>query len=61
LVYLLLILVVIAGSLAAIFTFLATAQFGETLGFALFLAVSGLLIAGYMVGLMVLGFDRAGC
>ena len=55
LVYLLLVLAVIAGALVSIFSFLATAQFGEILGIVLFLTVAALLIAGYMVGLMVLG------
>ena len=55
LVYLLIVLGVIAGSLFAIFSFLATAQFGEILGLVLIFAVAALLVAGYMVGLMVLG------
>jgi hypothetical protein len=41
--------------LFAAFTFLATAQVGETLAFVLFLAAGGLLVAGYMVGLVILG------
>ncbi len=53
--YLLLVLAAIAGLLVAIFSFLATAQFGEMLGLVLFLAVGGLLLAGYGVGLMFLG------
>jgi hypothetical protein len=47
--------VAIAGSLFAIFSFLSTAQFGEAVGLVLFLSVAVLLIAGYMVGLIVLG------
>ena len=54
-VYVLFVLAAIAGSLFAIFSFLATAQVGETLALVLFLVVGGLLIAAYMVGLMVLG------
>ena len=54
-VYLLLVLAVVAGSLFTIFSFLATAQVGEAVALVLFLAVAGLLIVGYMVGLMVLG------
>ena len=55
LVYLLIVLAAIAGSLITIFTFLATVQVGEAIALALFLAVSALLIAGYVVGLMVIG------
>jgi hypothetical protein len=54
LVYLLLILGAIAGSLFMVFTFLANAEFGEAAGVALFFVVAGLLVAGYMVGLMFL-------
>ncbi len=49
-----LVLAAIAGSLFGIFTFLATMSFGETLGVVLFLMVSALLMAGYMLGFMVL-------
>jgi len=52
-VYLVVILACIAGSLFLIFSFLATAEFGEALGASLFLVVTGLLIGGYLVGLMV--------
>jgi len=55
LVYLLVILAAIAGSLFTEFTFLATTQLGETLALVLFLAASCLLVTGYMVGLMILG------
>lgn len=55
-VYLLLALAAIAGSLLATFSFVSTTQVGETLALVLFLAVAGLLIAGYMLGLMVLCF-----
>ena len=53
--YLLIALAAIAGSLLVIFTFLAIEEMGETLALILFLTVTGLLIAGYAVGLMVLG------
>lgn len=52
---LLLALGVIAALSVAIFSFVATVQLGEALAVVLFLAVGGLLIAGYMVGLIVLG------
>ena len=55
LVYLVIVLAAIAGSLFTVFTFLATTQVGETLALVLFLAVGGLLVMGYMVGLMILG------
>jgi LytS/YehU family sensor histidine kinase len=51
--YLLLVLVCIAGSLFAIFTFLATTEFDEATGVILFLVTAGLLVAGYWVGLMI--------
>ena len=50
------VLVAIAGSLFAIFTFLATMSFGGTLGVVLFLSVTTLVIAGYMLGFMALAF-----
>jgi ABC-type multidrug transport system permease subunit len=53
-VYLLLVLAAIAGALFMIFTFLAMVEVSEAMGVALFLVVVGLLIGGYMVGLMVL-------
>jgi hypothetical protein len=53
---LLLALAVIAGLLGSIFTFLATVEIGEALAFALFLLVSGLLMMGYALGIMVLGW-----
>jgi len=53
---LLLVLASIAGSLFAIFTFLATMSFGGTLGLVLFLMVTALLIAGYMLGFMLFAF-----
>ena len=56
LVYLLLVLAAVAGLLFTIFSFLATAEVGETVALILFLVVGGLVIAGYMVGLMVLCF-----
>ncbi|MGA2628132.1 MAG: hypothetical protein ABSF63_13855 [Candidatus Bathyarchaeia archaeon] len=56
LLFLLLFLASIVGSLFAIFTFLATSSFGGTLGLVLFLLVSALLIAGYMLGFMVFAF-----
>ena len=52
----LLVLASIAGSIFAIFTFLATMSFGGTLGLVLFLVVTTLLIAGYMLGFMLLAF-----
>jgi len=52
--YLVLVLLLILGSLFALFTFLASTTVGEVLGVFLFLIVGGLLIGGYMVGLMVL-------
>ena len=45
----------IAGSLVEIFSFIATAEISEALGVVLFLVVGGLVVAGYMTGLMVLG------
>ena len=51
-VYLLLVLVAIAGALFTVFTFLATVAVGEVIGAVLFLVVTALLIGGYMVGLM---------
>ncbi len=56
LLFFLLLLASIVGSLFAIFTFLATSGFGATLGLVLFLLVSALLIAGYMLGFMVFAF-----
>ena len=53
---LLLVLALIAGSLFTIFTFLATTSVGATLGLVLFLLVTALLIAGYMLGFTVLAF-----
>jgi len=53
---LLLALASIAGSLYAIFTFLATMSFDGTLGLVLFLMVTALLIAGYMLGFMLFAF-----
>ena len=53
--YLLLVLAAVAGSLFTIFSFIATTQVGEELALVLFLAVAGLLIVGYMLGLMALG------
>ena len=52
-VYLLIALACIAGSLFAVFTFLATAEFDEATGVILFLVVAGLLVAGYWVGLII--------
>ena len=52
--YLVLVLVVIAGSLFAVFTFLATMEFGEILGVGMFLLASLLLMGGYIVALMLL-------
>ena len=56
LLFLLLVLALIAGSLFTIFTFLATMSFGGTLGLVLFLLVTALLITGYMLGFMALAF-----
>ena len=53
---LLLVLASIAGSLYAIFTFLAAMSFDGTLGLVLFLMVTALLIAGYMLGFMLFAF-----
>ncbi len=53
---LLLALASIAGSLYAILTFLATMSFGGALGLVLFLMVTALLIAGYMLGFIVFAF-----
>jgi hypothetical protein len=55
LVYLLLALAAIAGSLFSVFTLLATTQIDEALAVVLFLVAGCLLLAGYMVGLMILG------
>jgi len=55
-VYLVLVLLLILGSLFALFTFLATTTMSEALGVILFVVVAGLLIGAYMVGLMVLAF-----
>ena len=54
--YLLLVLAAIAGSLFMIFTFLATVEVSEAIGVVLFLVVAGLLMGGYMVGLMVIAW-----
>ena len=54
-VYILLVLAAIAGSLVTIFYFLSIAEVSEMLALVLFLAVAGLLIVGYMVAIMVLG------
>jgi len=56
LLFLLLALASIAGSLFTIFTFLATVSIGETLGLVLFLLVTALLITGYMLGFMAVAF-----
>ena len=56
LLFLLLVLALIAGSLFTIFTFLATMSFDGTLGLVLFLLVTALVIAGYVLGFMVLAF-----
>jgi len=53
-VYLLLILLCIAGALLALFTFVATTEVDEAMGVSLFLIAAGLLMGGYMVGLMIL-------
>ena len=45
----------IAGALVAAFSYLATIEISEALAFVLFLVIGALLIAGYMIGLMVLG------
>ena len=52
--YLLLVLLLILGSLFALFTFIATTPVNEAMGISLFVAATILLIGGYMVGLMVL-------
>jgi uncharacterized membrane protein len=49
-----LILATVAGSLFIIFYFLSTVDVGE-MGIGLFFVVTGLLLVGYMVGLMVVG------
>jgi len=54
--YLLFILVCVAGSLFGILTFVATTEFDEATGVVLFLVVTGLIIGGYMVGVLVLAF-----
>jgi ABC-type multidrug transport system permease subunit len=54
--YLLLVLAAIAGSLFVIFTFLATVEVSEAMGVVLFLVVAGLLMGGYMAGLMILAW-----
>ena len=56
LLFLLLVLALIAGSLFTIFTFLATMSFDGTLGLVLFLLVTALVIAGYVLGFIVLAF-----
>jgi len=53
-VYLLLVLLCIAGALLALFTFVATTEVDEAMGVSLFLIAAGLLMGGYMVGLMIL-------
>ena len=50
-----LILAAVAGSLFLIFSFLSTAVVSEVVGIGLFLVTTGLLIVGYMVGLMFVG------
>jgi hypothetical protein len=49
-------LAAIAGSLFMIFTYLASSTFSELVGPLVFLLVTGLLIAGYMLGFMALAF-----
>ena len=56
LLFLLIVLALIAGSLFTVFTFLATMSFGGALGLVLFLLVTALLIAGYILGFVVLAF-----
>jgi hypothetical protein len=46
----------IALSLFLIFHFISTTQIGALLGILLFILVAVLLIAGYMLGILVLGF-----
>ena len=52
--FLLVVLLCIGGALLALFTFVATTKVDEAMGVNLFLIVAGLLVGGYMVGLMVL-------
>jgi ABC-type antimicrobial peptide transport system permease subunit len=56
LLFLLLSLGAIAGCLFTIFVFLATMTFGRATGLALFLLVTALLIAGYVLAFMLLAF-----
>ena len=50
-----LILAAVAGSLFLIFLLLSSAVVSEAVGIGLFLIVAGLLVVGYMVGLMFVG------
>jgi len=52
--YLLLILVFVAVSLFLVFSFVASAEVDELRGVVLFLVTAGLLVVGYMVGLLFL-------
>jgi hypothetical protein len=56
LLFLILSLGAIAGSLFTLFVFLATMSFGRATGLVLFLLVTALLIAGYMLAFMLLAF-----
>jgi hypothetical protein len=53
-IYLLIVLAFVAGSLFVTFIFLATMQASEGVALLLFLAVAGLMIVGYMAGVLVL-------
>lgn len=53
--YVLLALAAITGSLVALFSLLATIEVDEMVALVFFLVVGGLLLAGYMVGLLFLG------
>jgi hypothetical protein len=52
----LLLLGAIALSLFLIFRFISTTQIGPLAGMLLFILVAVLLIAGYMLGILVLGY-----
>lgn len=52
--YLLIILAFVAVSLFLVFSFVASAEVGEVEGVVLFLVAAGLLVVGYMVGLLFL-------
>jgi hypothetical protein len=54
--FLLFAIAAVAGSLFTIFSFLATSTASEAIGMILFVLVTGLLMVGYMLAFMALGF-----